>query len=171
MKSAQHPIHVIIDTDALEIFSDKNLYAQTLIPNLCDRLGFRLHVLNSRLTGYLAYGYPSTNALDVIHCRSNESCTCSRHGCIRDAVLSVIDTDAFLIAIVAAPDSICLASYADRIFATGMARNACEERQYPHHPVVQWTDVERIIMTLATGNRFTPRRQARLQRMDAFKSE
>ncbi len=171
MSTHQHVVHVIIDTDALESFSDRNMFTQTALPSMCEKLGFRLHVLKTSEPGYLAHGYPWKDDAAVTACLPNESCTCSRAGCIRDAVLSQTDTESYLIAIIAAARSICLATYADRIFATGSARNACEERQFPHHPVAQWTDVERVIASLASANHMTPRRQARLQRMDALKSE
>ncbi|MFM7773660.1 MAG: hypothetical protein ACKO9V_02295 [Candidatus Kapaibacterium sp.] len=163
--------HVIIDTEALASFADRNPFTLTALPSVCEKLGLRLHVLKTGDDGYLAHGHPWNEDTATTTLRRNESCTCSLNGCIRDAVLSRTESEAYIIAVIAAADSICLATYADRIFAAGAARNACEHRQYPHHPVAQWTDVERAITSLKTTEHMTPRRQARLQRMDALKSE
>ncbi|MFM2134312.1 MAG: hypothetical protein RL156_1593 [Bacteroidota bacterium] len=171
MHSSLQPTHVIIDSDALQSFSDRNMFTQTALPALCQKLGFRLHVLIGQDPGYLVHDYPASSQSPRTALLKNESCSCERSACIRDAVLSSIETDAYVIAIISAQSSICLATYADRIFANGSARNACEEKQYPHHPVNQWNDVEKVLRTFVSADRFSPRRQARLQRMDVIKSE
>ncbi len=102
--------------------------------------------------------------------RANESCECQARGCVRDALLSSIDGDDHITVFIKDETNLCLAKLADRIFVIGVLQRMCAQNHLPHHPVRQWFDCQRILSTQSKHTK-DQRRQARLLRMEASKTE
>ncbi len=102
---------------------------------------------------------------------ANESCTCKNTYCVRDALLSTIDTDDEINVFLKDLRVACLTNFADRIFVTAEVLRYCTRNNIPHHPVGQWFDCSRLLEASVTKASELQRRQARLLRMEAIKNE
>ncbi|MBL7998198.1 MAG: hypothetical protein JNL32_06115 [Candidatus Kapabacteria bacterium] len=114
----------------------------------------------------------------VASARRDESCTCrliEHHTgvCHRNSILPTIGTEQPVIAILSSDVSCCIARYADVIFARDNAAVYCNRHRIPHHTFAILFDILHVLQNqYGTGRAmFKRRRQAELQRKDAFESE
>ncbi len=102
---------------------------------------------------------------------ATESCGCLVASCKRNALLKDVPTDAFLIFIGDGYSDFCAAQYADIVFAKKSLARFCFEQKIPHHNWRSFFDVLAVLRKILHSKTVRPRHQARLRRMEAFKSE
>ena len=167
--------HLVVDEAALQQCCDANSEALSDIRRFCAEHGYHLHLIENGDAPRILHDdlqndlYVSSTTITPV--RANESCECSTPFCIRDAVLSSLGTDDEINVLLKDPRNECLANYADRIFVTGELLRYCTQRNIPHHPVWLWFDCSRLLAAQAGQSKEIERRQARLYRMEASKTE
>lgn len=102
---------------------------------------------------------------------ATESCRCLVASCKRNAMLKDVPTDAFIIYIGDGYSDFCAAQYADIVFAKKSLARYCFQQKIPHHNWRSFFDVINVLRKILHKKSIRPRHQARLLRMDAFKSE
>lgn len=102
---------------------------------------------------------------------ATEGCRCLVASCKRNALLKDIPTDAFVVFIGDGYSDFCVAEYADIVFAKRALARYCFEQKIPHHNWRSFFDILQVLRKILHTKKFTPRHQARLRRLEAFKCE
>ncbi len=163
--------HLIVDDAALQQCTEAHSDALEDMRRFCEEHGYQLHFIHQTAERPCIIQDKGDRNSKRRELHANESCDCAELLCIRDAVLSSVDTEDEINLLLKDPRNACLANYADRIFVTGELLRYCTQLNIPHHPVWFWFDCSRILAVHAKQTKEIQRRQARLYRMEASKTE